>query len=335
MKRLLLSLCLLLALMTVPAIAQDEEPTAEPEMTAEPDAGTDLIVFTLPEVDMNGVAPADWREAAPGVFLREQGDDDVTTLVYQYEPGATSDDLAIDILTRLNVNSLPGDAETFVTPAFSWAIYHFDVDAPFGTIQISLALSQNRDGAAMILFQAVQDEYVTLATEVFGPAMANFGLPLADIEANLEGRPGVISLVRVPVAIFGTSILVPSQWQNIGPGIYIRGLTPTDVVALIQQSPPDVTRDDILANLLPVLGLDALPESSGVYSTAWYDWTLYHTEVVFAGVPVVFDIALAQDDAGAHIVVFQAPADEYDNLGSQIFLPVLEGYRPLSQVESQ
>src|SRR5262245_15633480 len=61
---------------------------------------------------------------------------------------------------------------------------------------------------------------------------------------------------------YGVAGIVPTGWRSAGFGVYGRFESATDVTQLVIQSAP-LSRDNLLQTLLPRLGRDSLPESSG------------------------------------------------------------------------
>lgn len=77
--------------------------------------------------------------------------------------------------------------------------------------------------------------------------------------------------------------------------------------------------------MLPALGLEELPESVGSTETASFTWDLYEIEVEVPAVgTVMVDIALAEADSTAYLVLLQALADDYDMLHEAVFLPAVD-----------
>jgi len=86
----------------------------------------------------------------------------------------------------------------------------------------------------------------------------------------------------------------------------------------------------LTAQLLPALGLEELPESVGSTETAFFTWDLYEIGVEAPGVgTVMVDMALAEADSTAYLVLLQALADEYDALHEGVFLPAIDALAPI------
>jgi len=163
------------------------------------------------------------------------------------------------------------------------------------------------------------------------PALAD---ALADLpptptpEAAEEGA--TLELEPFTSEEFSISGVVPVDWNEAAPGTYLRGTPPADLTTLIQKSYPDTTTDELTAQLLPALGIKELPESAGSSETAAFTWDLYTVEVEAPGVgTVVVDMALAETDSTAYLVLLQALSDEHDSLHEAVFLPAMEALAAL------
>ena len=152
------------------------------------------------------------------------------------------------------------------------------------------------------------------------------GAPLAPALAQGEGE---IRLVPFSNETFGIQGVVPEGWAEAAPGVYRRGASAADLATLIQQAAPGMTVDGLAGVLLPQLGLEALPESVGSMETAAFTWTLYVVEVQAGGLTVMVDLALAESEAGATIVLLQASDADYEALHEAVFLPAVEALAPL------
>jgi pimeloyl-ACP methyl ester carboxylesterase len=142
-------------------------------------------------------------------------------------------------------------------------------------------------------------------------ALPSEGLPPVELEP-FSGDP------------FGFSGLVPVGWQELAPGSYMRGESALDPTALVQSGAP-VPADVLLASLSERLGLDGSPESAGDVETAYLTWTLYTFEVQGQAA----DMALAESDAQAYLVLLVSVPGERDALYESVFLPVVEALKPL------
>ncbi len=152
--------------------------------------------------------------------------------------------------------------------------------------------------------------------------------PTPTPEATEEGAP--VETEPFTSEEFGISGVVPVGWNEAAPGTYLRGTPPADLTTLIQKSYPDMTIDELTAQLLPALGIEELPERTSSVETAAFTWDLYKVEVEAPGVgTVVVDMGLAETDSTAYLVLLQALSDEHDSLHEAVFLPAVEALAPI------
>ena len=129
---------------------------------------------------------------------------------------------------------------------------------------------------------------------------------------------------------YGIEAVKPEGWSQVGPGLYARGSSATDIALVALQSAP-VNVDLLWGSLLPQFGLDEVPESVGTYETDTFTWTLHQFEV--AAVNGAFDISTAEGDGVTYLVLLQATPDEYEALHETVFLPILDSYTTLEADE--
>jgi pimeloyl-ACP methyl ester carboxylesterase len=140
-----------------------------------------------------------------------------------------------------------------------------------------------------------------------------------------------ITLLPYSSEAYGIESVVPEGWHDVGRGIYARQQDANDRAVLAQQSAP-ASVEDVLASLVPQLGLSEAPRSIGTYQSPALDWTLYKVDVT-AGGNLSVDLALAHEGGTTSIVLLQAPADEYETLHESVFLPALDAFAPLVVAE--
>ena len=146
--------------------------------------------------------------------------------------------------------------------------------------------------------------------------MASFVVPAETAEVVMEPFSS---------ETFGFSGVKPGGWEEIAPGVYNRGQGPTDAARLIQQAAPGATVEQLKVALTGQLGVEAFPESSTTLETDAFTWQLYQVEIESPVVgTVVVDLALAEMDQSAYIVLLQALADEADSLRHAVFQPSLQ-----------
>jgi CubicO group peptidase (beta-lactamase class C family) len=159
-------------------------------------------------MDIKGVAPDGWTEAAPGVYARRASATDLTTVIQQAAAGATTDQIATQLLPSLGLEELPESAGEFESPAFTWQLYQVEVDVPtLGTVMVDLGLAQTERDAYIVLLQTLADEYDSLHDSVFMPALEAFA-PLS--EAASAETPEEDVVYNHPDGLF--SVPVPTNW---------------------------------------------------------------------------------------------------------------------------
>src|SRR5215203_1299553 len=129
---------------------------------------------------------------------------------------------------------------------------------------------------------------------------------------------------------YGYASLVPEGWSDVGQGIFARQRDAKDPTLLAQQSAP-VSADEVLASLLPQLGLTAAPKSVGTHQGDTLEWTLYQVDVALGEGEVAVDLALSDVEATTYILLLQSAPDEHDALRESIFLPTLNAFAPLGE----
>jgi hypothetical protein len=115
-----------------------------------------------------GLAPEGWKEIEPGIFARGNPNVDPTMLLQLSAPEVSSEDLALDALSRFGVQELP--AEPFLahqSAALSWTLYQ--IETPMAPI--ALALAETDRAAYLVLLATPGDEMDALARTVFFPAL--------------------------------------------------------------------------------------------------------------------------------------------------------------------
>lgn len=130
-----------------------------------------------------------------------------------------------------------------------------------------------------------------------------------------------ITLVPYTSEEMSISGVVPEGWVEVKPGQFQR-MPVSDPTLLGQVAFPGVTIEQ-------ATGQWQLPERVGSRETGTLTWDLYTAEVEWpdAGT-LAFDIALAEGDAGAYMVVLFTLAGEHDALRDAVFVPVVEALAP-------
>ena len=138
--------------------------------------------------------------------------------------------------------------------------------------------------------------------------------PSGETESNDE-----ITMVPFTNETFGISGLIPEGWSEISPGIYSRGSSAADETVLLQQAAP-VAAEELLDLLMDQLGVSEAPQSVGEREANGLTWQLFSLKV--GGVNR--DIALAEGEGIAIIVVLRSDAGESDVLYEVVFLPAVD-----------
>jgi glutamine amidotransferase-like uncharacterized protein len=130
--------------------------------------------------------------------------------------------------------------------------------------------------------------------------------------------------------------VVPEGWIERGPGEFGRGDPDIDPTFLVQLGVPGATVDLVTELLLPKIGLEGLPASTGCIQNADLSWDLYTFERQDPEMgPVRMDLAFARGDAGVYVVLFGARPGEYDDLHYAVYLRALDALAPLSVQEAR
>jgi len=139
-----------------------------------------------------------------------------------------------------------------------------------------------------------------------------------------------ITLEPVTIDVFGVQSVKPEGWQEVGPGVFARASSGSDVALIVQQSAP-IPAGQLLQAVLPQLGLTEAPDPVGEHTSGHLTWTLYQVDVEAPVIGTIrVDVALAQGVGTSYAVMMQATAEEFDTLHQQVFLPALDAYQPIS-----
>jgi hypothetical protein len=123
----------------------------------------------------------------------------------------------------------------------------------------------------------------------------------------------------------GIEGIKPIDWRETqNPGVYSRQSSSLDVALILVQAAPNTT-ENLLAQLTRQFGLQAPPEKTGEMTANDLTWSLY--SFIVRSTPV--EMALAQSDDLAIVVLLQSPSDEREALTEFVFIPVVESVKPL------
>ena len=130
----------------------------------------------------------------------------------------------------------------------------------------------------------------------------------------------MIQLTPYTSDIFGISGLIPDGWIEAGPGVHTQWGH-----VILQQAAPGMAADRLASLVMSQFGLNALPEPAGERKTDAFNWTLYQFSIEIPGQgQFEIDLALAEANGTAFIVLLQTSSEDYSVLHESIFMPVLE-----------
>jgi hypothetical protein len=130
---------------------------------------------------------------------------------------------------------------------------------------------------------------------------------------------GDIELEPYTDETFGISGVIPVGWQEVNPGVFSRASSGLDVAIILAQAAP-MSAETLLAVLVGQLGLEEDPEIVGEREANGIAWMLYYLEV--QGLSV--DIALADSEGTALLVLLQSEPAERDLLYDAVFVPAVD-----------
>jgi hypothetical protein len=145
------------------------------------------------------------------------------------------------------------------------------------------------------------------------------------------GQPKPTAMELVPFTSQALSIrgLAPDGWLEVNPGHFAGDVWPFD--QLIHEVYPGMTIETVTATaMLPRLGRDTIPESTGTNDRGVLTWTLYVIDVEdpTAG-PLIVDLAMTEADSGVYSVALVTGADDHEALREAVFIPAMEALEPV------
>jgi hypothetical protein len=312
----------MLSLGTGIAIAQ-EIPTPIPDE----DVSTMVLMpFTIAvgETEISGVVPADWDVIQAGIAIRDNGDGiNATYILHLFMPDTTLDEALEPLLAPLQLEALPEVSTDYEGQQFTWKLYDVSYSPPQlegEALQVLIATAEDDTAAYIIVLQTYPDEFGLLYETMMQPAMDTFGLPLADINAYL----GIPEFTTERIPQFNIQADVPTNWQNVNPGAYMRGTDETDFTTLLIQTSPDLGEREFADLLRERLRIpDELPETGETLALDNYNWTLYRMDFEAQGAAVTLHIATTNAEGRTIMVALLSLTDEADTLMQAILLPIL------------
>lgn len=169
---------------------------------------------------------------------------------------------------------------------------------------------------ALLLFGHV----LIMAAQTAGESTAE---PTAEVTPTLEDA---LPFVPFTLPSSGINGIAPQGWDMLQAGTFLRNATEDDATYIIQLASQEDTVTELLDPFLPVLAIEALPDSTETYESDTLSWTLYSVALpVDADEPeFIVDIASAQGEDAAYAVILQTAPDENADLRESVYYPTLD-----------
>lgn len=136
---------------------------------------------------------------------------------------------------------------------------------------------------------------------------------------------------------FAIRSVAPMHWAKAGSGTFFGGSSLRDFGILVQQGVIDISREEGYEMLLDSLGLEALPERSGVYRSPEMQWELYLVEFEDQGIlPMKGNLALSMKDSAMYVVFVGSQSytyDEHPALYDRVFYQAVYAFTPVENGE--
>ena len=126
----------------------------------------ELELFTDEGMNISGVAPVGWTEAAPGVYSRASSGLDAAALIEQAAPGSVQDLLA-RLTGQLGLDEMPPSVGEREANNLTWTLYAVTVQG----VSVDIAVSQGEELALIVLLQGAPEERDILYEQLFLPAV--------------------------------------------------------------------------------------------------------------------------------------------------------------------
>jgi hypothetical protein len=155
---------------------------------------------------------------------------------------------------------------------------------------------------------------VVLEQVLRGTGQPNGSSESAVLEAFEDGEMGIRGVA-------------PTGWRVLGPGIRARD----KATRIVQRTKAGGRADELAAESAALLGLAFLPDNAKRRRTSVLDWDLYAIRVEAPDTgTILVDLALAESEGAAYVVLLQSVAEEHESLYEGVFLPVVDALEPLS-----
>jgi pimeloyl-ACP methyl ester carboxylesterase len=131
-----------------------------------------------------------------------------------------------------------------------------------------------------------------------------------------------ITLEPVTVESFGATIeaLAPGDWDQVGTGVYLRGLDGLDQTALLFQAIAGNQADLFLATLTAQLGAGQADMATSSYEGGTATWEIHTLEVE----GVATEVALAETNGFTVLVMLASDPADHEVYIDAILIPILE-----------
>lgn len=320
MPYLRLSLIILL-LMATTTFAQE----ATPEVTETPQDDIEFFAFTIPDIEVSGIAPQGWEQIQVGSYVRNQYGENTTYLLHIASNENSLDDVLAPILDAFSQEALPDENQVYTTDFHGWTLYTFEY-SPYpdsnDSLAVDIATATTGNLSLVLIFQTTPDEYASLHESVFLASLEYYGADLATIEASL----GFGDMIPVDIDFFGIETLTPLNWENVNIGSYTRGDLQTDPTTLILQTSSDLSESEFRDLFLEQLDLSISGDGES-YASDYLDWTIHTADIDLDGTLLTWQIATAGDDTYAYLVVLFSFTEDVDDLRESVLIPVLNATR--------
>jgi pimeloyl-ACP methyl ester carboxylesterase len=137
------------------------------DLPKEEAAGITLEPFVIEQAGLSGVAPAGWKKASAGTFVRQQNALDPTALIYDIAPTDEAGFRQL-IQAQLQLDQPPESVGQRETESFPWTLYSVEVR---GVVVDMAATQQDDETTLIVLLQSKPDERDSLYELVFLPAV--------------------------------------------------------------------------------------------------------------------------------------------------------------------
>jgi len=169
-------------------------------------------------------------------------------------------------------------------------------------------------------FDIAQDFLADPAAEPDSSCLDDLGGVVFDLPVETAGQ---ITLKPVTNAASGLSSVAPEQWEEVGPGTFLRRENALDPTALVFDVLP-TDADQVPQFLAAQLALDEAPEGIDQREANGLAWDLYSLEV--QGIVVDFAVA-GREQGGSLLILLQSRPEERDGLLESVLLPAVDELR--------